>query len=266
MRVRSGDADIFYEIAGSGFPVFLLHPFTVSHEFWLPASAYLSGKYELILPDLRAHGRSQVGDGPATMAKHARDLMEIIQAQSISRAVFCGVSFSGYILMEFWRIYREHVAALVLCNTRATPDSEEGRNQRLRSIEESRERGPGDFLDRQIPNYIGESTRASRPDLVRRVRVMMNPMLAENIAAAQQGMASRPDSVATLKTIDVPTLLITGDEDTLTPVSDAELMRSHISGSRMEVVPKAGHFAVFEQSETVGRMIRQFLDSLNLSS
>ncbi len=266
MRVRSGDADIFYEVAGSGFPLFLLHPFTVSHEFWQPAAAYLSSKYGLILPDLRAHGRSQVGDGPATMAKHARDLVEILLAQSISRAVFCGVSISGYILMEFWRTYREHVAALVLCNTRATPDNEEGRNQRFRSIEESREHGPADFLDRQIPNYIGQSTRANRPDLVRRARAMMNPILAVNIAAAQQGMASRPDSVATLKTIDVPTLIITGAEDTLTPVSDAELLRSQISGSRMEVVPKAGHFAAFEQPETVGRTIRQFLDSLNLPS
>jgi pimeloyl-ACP methyl ester carboxylesterase len=265
MRVRSGDAEIFYEVAGSGFPVFLLHPFTVSHEFWLPAAAYLSGQYGLILPDLRAHGRSQVGDGPATMAKHARDLMEVLHAESISRAVFCGVSISGYVLMEFWRTFRERVAALVLCNTRATPDSEEGRNQRFRSIEESRQHGPANFLDRQILNYIGESTRNSRPDLVRRARTMMNPMLAENIAAAQQGMATRPDSVATLKTIDVPTLLIAAAEDTLTPVADAELMRSQIPGSRTEVVPKAGHFAVFEQPETVGRAIRQFLDSLNLS-
>ncbi len=264
MNLRSGDAEIHYQISGSGFPVVLLHPFPVSHEFWLPAAQQLSDRYRLVLPDLRAHGRSQVGEGAATMARHAQDIFQILKAESISRAAFVGVSISGYILLEFWRRYRDHVAALVLANTRATPDTEEGKNKRFASIEDVRRHGPAAFLGSQAQTLMGETARRNRPDLVARARELMNPMLAENIAAAQQGMAERPDSVPTLKTIQAPTLIIAGEEDTVTPVADAELMRSHIKGSRMEVLPKAGHYAIFEQPETAGKIIRRFLDSLTL--
>ncbi len=265
MNVQSGDAGIYYRVLGEGFPVVLLHPFPASHGFWLPAAQQLIDRYRLILPDLRAHGLSQIGGGAATMARHAGDLLQILTAESISRAAFVGVSISGYILLEFWRRHRDRVAALVLANTRATADTEEGKKKRLASIEDTRQHGPAGFLNTQVQLLMGESARRNRPDLVAKARELMEPMGAENIAAAQQGMAERPNSVPTLKTIQVPTLIIAGEEDTVTPVSDAELMRSHIAGSRMEVLRHAGHYAIFEQPEVAGRIIRRFLDSLTLS-
>jgi 3-oxoadipate enol-lactonase len=101
-----------------------------------------------------------------------------------------------------------------------------------------------------------------RPDLVDGALRMMRKMSAEDVAQVQRGMAARPDSVETLKTINVPTLLITGDEDLLTGVNEAELMRQHISGSQLRVIPKAGHYSPWEQPEQVSKLLRQFLDSL----
>ena len=115
IHIKSGDADIAYQVLGSGPPVVLLHPFPVHHEFWLPAAQALASRYQLILPDLRGHGDSTAGEGPATMEKHAGDIARVLDHAEIGRASFAGVSIGGYALFEFWRRYRGRVAALALC-------------------------------------------------------------------------------------------------------------------------------------------------------
>ncbi|HWC16213.1 MAG TPA: alpha/beta fold hydrolase [Terriglobales bacterium] len=266
MQFSSDDIQMYYEIDGTGFPVVLLHPFPVHHEFWAPVRAKLANRYQLILPDLRGHGRSAPGKGTATMSKHARDLVSLLQAVNLPRAFFVGVSIGGYILFELWRQARERFAGLLLSNTRAEPDTDQGRTNRLKSIADSRLHGAGPFFDTQVQNLIGESTRRNRPDLVAQARAMMQIMTVEGLAAVQQGMAERPDSVPTLRTINVPTLIVAGEEDTLTPVANAQLMQKHISGARLNVLPRAGHYAAFENPEEYARVLRQFLDSLRLSS
>src|SRR5580700_697611 len=103
--VKSADAEIAYEVIGDGPPLVLLHPFPVHYEFWIPAAKALLPRYRLILPDLRGHGDSGVGEGPATMAKHAADISRILAEEKIDRAIFAGVSIGGYALFEFWRKY-----------------------------------------------------------------------------------------------------------------------------------------------------------------
>jgi pimeloyl-ACP methyl ester carboxylesterase len=113
-----------------------------------------------------------------------------------------------------------------------------------------------------IPRLLGKTTRETRPDLVEGALRMMRKMSPEDVAQVQRGVAERPDSVDTLKTINVPTLLITGDEDILTGLNEAELMRLHISGSQLRVIAKAGHYSPWEQPEEGGKLLRQFLDRL----
>ena len=259
-RIRSGDAEIAYEVLGNGPPLVLLHPFPAHHGLWLPAAQSLISRYRVVLPDLRGHGDSEIGDGPATMEKHASDLARVLDDAGVGRAIFCGVSIGGYILLEFWRRYRGRVAALGLCCTRAQADTDEARNTRLKNADLVLERGTEWFVDLMAPKLLGKSTQEARPDLVADARRMMLQMSPQDIAQVQQGMAARPDSVTTLKTINVPALVVLGEEDTLIPLSDGELMRQHIANSRLAVIPKAGHFAVWEQPETVGKLIRQFVD------
>src|SRR5208282_5050627 len=132
-RIKSGDAEIAYWTFGDGPPVVLLHPFPVHHEFWLPVSETLATRYRLILPDLRGHGESGVGEGPPTMEKHAADLARVLDDAGASRASLVGVSIGGYALFELWRKVRARVAALVLCNTKATADGAEARAGRLQA-------------------------------------------------------------------------------------------------------------------------------------
>ena len=264
MQILSDDIQLYYGTMGSGFPVVLLHPFPVHHEFWTPLVARFWTRYRLILPDLRAHGRSEVGSGTATMAKHAEDLLRLLDAEQVARAVFVGVSIGGYILFEFWRRHRERIAALVLSNTRAEPDTEQGRANRMRSIEDTRLRGTAPFLDAQIQNFIGESTRRNRPDVATKARKMMDAITVSGLVAIQQGMAERPDSVPTLSGINVETLVIAGEEDTLTPLANAQVMQQHIPGAKLSVIPRAGHYAAFENPQEFARVLMQFLESLRL--
>lgn len=260
--IRSDDAEIVYWILGDGPPVVLLHPFPANHEFWLPVAEPLSARYRIILPDLRGHGESAIGAGPATMEKHAADLARVMEDAHTPGAAIIGVSIGGYILFEFWRRHRARVRALGLSNTKAPADGPEARSARLQAANEVLDRGTEPFLQSMVSRVLAKSTQESRPDLVDGALGMMRKMSPEDIAEVQRGMAARPDSVDTLKTINVPTLLMTGDEDLTTGVNEAELMRQHIAGSQLRVIPKAGHYAAWEQPEQATRLLRQFLDSL----
>ena len=261
-KVRSGDAEIVYRVLGEGPPVVLLHPLPANHEFWLPVAERLATRYRLLLPDLRGHGDSDVGDGPATMAKHAADIARVMDDADVGRAPLIGVSIGGYALFEFWRRNRGRVAALGLCNTKAGADTPEARAERQQAANEVLDRGTELFFQGMIPRLLGKTTRETRPDLVEGALRMLRKMSPEDVAQVQRGMAERPDSIETLKTINVPTLLITGDEDILTGVNEAELMRQHISGSRLRVIPKAGHYSPWEQPEEALKLLREFLDEV----
>ena len=262
-RVRSGDAEIAYAVVGDGPPVIMLHPFPANHTLWLPVAQTLSARYRVLLPDLRAHGDSEAGEGPATMEKHATDLACILDDAGVGRAVFCGVSIGAYILFEFWRRHRGRVAGLVLGATRPQRDSTEGRAARLKTAAEVIDRGTDWFADLMIPKLLGPTTRDARPDRVDQVRRMILKMSPDDIAKVQQGMAERPDSVPTLKSIHVPTLILMGEEDALATAADGELMRNGISGSQLKTIARAGHYLPWEQPEEVGKLVRQFVDSLH---
>jgi len=261
-RIKSGDAEIAYWTLGDRSPVVLLHPFPANHEFWLPVAAALAARYRVILPDLRGHGESEVGDGPATMEKLAADIARVMDDAGVGRAPLIGVSIGGYALFEFWRKYRGRVAALGLCNTKAQADGLEARAGRLQAASDVLERGTEPFIETMLSRVLAKTTHENRPDLVDGVRRMMRKMSPDDIAQVQRGMAERPDSVETLKTINVPTLLVTGDEDSLTGVNEAQFMRQHIPASQLRVIPKAGHYSPWEQPEEATRLLRQFLDEL----
>ncbi|MFZ1051861.1 MAG: alpha/beta fold hydrolase [Candidatus Sulfotelmatobacter sp.] len=261
-QIKSGDAELVYYVLGEGPPVILLHPFPANREFWLPVANALSTRYRVILPDLRGHGDSGLGDGPATMDKHAADMARVMDDAEVGRAPLIGVSIGGYVLFEFWRKHRGRVTALGLCNTKAPADPREARAARLHAANDVIERGTEPFFESMIPRLLGKSTRELRPDLVDGVLRMMRKMSPEDVAQVQRGMAERPDSMDTLKTINVPTLLVTGEEDILTGANEAELMRQHIPNSQLRVIPKAGHYSPWEQPEEAGKLLRQFLNGI----
>ncbi len=257
---RSGDAQLVYEIAGSGPDVVLLHPFPLHHQFWDGALEQLATRYRVFLPDLRAHGDSEAGDGPVTMQKLADDLDRLCREFEVTRAIFVGVSIGGYTLFEFWRRHRERVRALVLANTRAGAETAEGRASRLAIADKVLEEGASGFVNELVSRLASPATVTNRPDIVDSARAMARKMSPADIAAVQRGMADRPDSIPTLATIAVPTLVIAGEDDSV-PLAELELMHQHIPGSQLRVIANAGHYAAMERPAEFGRLLRTFFDS-----
>ena len=257
---RSGDAQLVYEVTGTGPDVVLLHPFPLHHHFWDGVLDQIATRYRVFLPDLRAHGDSEAGDGPVTMLKLADDLDRLCREFEITRAIFVGVSIGGYALFEFWRRHRERARALVLANTRAGAETTEGRATRLATAETVLREGTAGFIDDLLPKLFSKATVTNRPDIVDAGRAMAKKMSPADIAAVQRGMADRADSLPTLSTIDVPTLVIAGEDDSV-PLAELELMHQRIAGSQLRLIAKAGHYAAMERPAEFGRMLRAFCDA-----
>ncbi len=262
MRLPSDDTEINYEIAGRGPDLVLLHPFPSSHAFWAPIVERFEQRYRLVMPDLRGLGESAPGEGDATMQRHAEDLRRLCDALSIGRAIFVGCSIGGYVLFEFWRRHRERFRALVLCDTKADPDDEAARQTRERSAEDVMLRGPELFIHQSLLKLVGASTQRNRPDVFDAVRATTVKATAKGIAAVQRGMAQRPDSTPILGTINIPTLVLCGEEDVPTPLAVMQAMARQIPRAEFDVIPAAGHFAPFERPEEFARRLRQFVDAL----
>ncbi len=258
---RSGEAQLAYETTGTGPDVVLLHPFPLNHRFWDAVVPHLSARYRVVLPDLRAHGDSEAGEGPVTMTKLADDLDRLCRELDIARAILVGVSIGGYALFEFWRRHRVRVAALVLANTRAGGETGEGRAGRLQIADQVEHEGPAAFIDDLLRKLFSRTTLTNRPDIVEAARVMAQTMSPADIAQVQRGMAERADSIPTLATIDVPTLVIAGEDDSV-PLSELELMHQRIAGSQYRIIANAGHYAAMEQPAEFARLLRTFFDAL----
>jgi len=149
----------------------------------------------------------------------------------------------------------------VLANTRPGAETSESKANRLQLADRVLREGTDSFIEEMLTKLLSQTTRTNRPDIVDAARKMMQSMSAEDIAAVQRGMAERPDSVAMLATISVPTLIVAGDEDSI-PLSEFELMRQHIYGSRLQVISQAGHYAALEKPAEFGVLLRTFFDGL----
>jgi pimeloyl-ACP methyl ester carboxylesterase len=260
MMLRCDDVDLFYEIRGEGPDVVLLPPYPSDHSYWLPMARHLESRFRLVLPDLRGLGRSGVGEGATTMPRLADDLLRLCDELKIGRASFVGCSVGGYVLFEFWRRCRERVKALVLMDTKAIVDTDDGRAGRLKNAEEILQKGPGWAIEQMMPKLLAPETLNSRLDVVESAKRTMLQAGAAGMSAMQRGMALRADSTLTLAEIGVPVLVLGGESDAPSPVSELERMARGIRGAELKIVGRAGHYAALEQPDEVGRLVREFLE------
>jgi pimeloyl-ACP methyl ester carboxylesterase len=151
------------------------------------------------------------------------------------------------------------VSALLLADTRAGADSEEGKQKRRELIAAARAEGAHAVADAMMPGMIGKTTRAKRPDLEREMRAMCDRAPVPGLVAALEAMIARPDSTRTLATIDVPVQIIVGAEDALTPPKESEAMHAAIPESRLEIIPRAGHASNFERPSAFNQVVTEFL-------
>lgn len=261
MNILVPGAEIAFEDRGQGLPVVLLHAFPLDSTMWQPQCGALDQQCRCILPDLRGFGRSG-HDGPHTMDRYADDVVAVLDALRIERAVIGGLSLGGYIALALWRRHRDRIRALILANTRAEADTEDGRQRRVELAALAREKGMAAVAARQLPGLVGKGTREHNPALYDAIHGIMMNASVEGVVGALGAMMDRPDSTALLPGIAVPTLLIAGEEDAITPAKGMRAMAAAIPGARFELLTGAGHLSNLERPAAFNHVMSEFLASL----
>jgi 3-oxoadipate enol-lactonase len=258
--VRVNDIQMAYTEEGSGRPVVLIHGYPFNRSLWNEQVAALSGSYRVIAPDLRGFGESDSSNEPATMNRMAQDVAALLDHLGVPRATFGALSMGGYVTLAFYKQFASRVRALILADTRATPDTAEAKQNRAQQAEKALAEGMAGIADAMLPKLLTPDTVSKRPEVVKRVRDMMLKTKPEGAAAALRGMAERDDQMSLLSKITVPTLIVVGAEDAITPVADSEKMNERVAGSRLVVLENAGHVSNLERTEKFNEALLDFLN------
>lgn len=251
----------------------LVHGFPLDHSMWQKQIETLSRHYRVIAPDLRGFGRSplaasdadaeQMAAGGRTMRDYADDLAALLDALGVEEPItFAGFSMGGYIAWQFWRNYAQRMGALVLCDTRAAADDEPARAGRLEVAEHVAQWGSARVADTMLPKLFTTATLRERPVVVEPVRAVISATDPRAIAAAQRGMAERPDVTEWLPQIDLPALVIVGRQDAISPLEEMRSIARMLPRGELTVVPNAGHMAPVENPEAVNTALERFLGTL----
>jgi pimeloyl-ACP methyl ester carboxylesterase len=250
---------IAYDVAGTGPAVLFLHAFPLHRGMWDAQARALQATHQVVRFDARGFGGTPPGDGLLTMERIADDAAAVLDLLGLSRATVCGLSMGGYAALAFVRRHPDRLKALVLADTRTAADTVEAKRSRAAQAETVRREGPAGIADAFLQKAVGATTHARRPEIIARVKEMILKAPARGIVDALAGLAARADSAATLREIRVPTLVVCGAEDALTPVADAEAIHRGVPGSTLEIIPGAGHLSSLEDPGAFNRALLDFL-------
>ncbi|MDX2194022.1 MAG: alpha/beta fold hydrolase [Gemmatimonadales bacterium] len=244
---------------GVGLPVLFIHGFPLDHTIWAHQVETLDG-FRRIAPDLRGFGGSDAPDLGYGMATYADDLAALLDALHVDAAVLCGVSMGGYIAFEFARRHRQRVKGLVLMDTRAEADTPEARRGREHAIQVAREKGTGALALQLLPRMLRPDAATAAPEVAEGTRAMMASAPVQGVVGALVAMRERADSTPTLATLaGVPTLVVVGEQDQLTPPALARAIADGIPDASLAVIPGAGHLPMLEQPQATTDALRRFL-------
>ncbi|MEU8996113.1 alpha/beta fold hydrolase [Streptomyces caniferus] len=252
-----------YEDEGSGEPLMLVHGHPFNRSMWRPQTEHFSrAGWRVIVPDLRGYGDSTVLPGATPLATFARDLVDLLDHLGIKRCVLGGLSMGGQIVMECYRLFPERFRGLVLADTFASAETEDGRAGRYAMAERLLREGMAGYAREVLAKMVSPHTIASRPDVAAHVLGMMTTTPPDGAAAALRGRAERPDYTELLSRIAVPALVVVGAEDAYTPVGDALDIHERIPDSRLRIIDQAAHMPNLEQPDVFNTALEEFLGSL----
>jgi 3-oxoadipate enol-lactonase len=237
----------------------LLHAFPLNARMWERQLALADGGWRVIAPQLRGFDGG-AGDPPAaSVDDYAGDIIDLLDGLHLKQVVVGGLSLGGYVAFALLRLASRYVQGLILADTRSQADTPEGVAGRTRMLQLVQDKGPSGVADEMLPKLLGDTTRSSRPAVVDQVRSLVMASSADAIAGAIRALMTRPDSTPLLASIHVPTLIVVGDEDTVTPPAASEEMHRAIAGSELVRIPGAGHLSNLEQPDLFNAALAAFL-------
>jgi 3-oxoadipate enol-lactonase len=259
LKARLAGSELHYDVRGDGPALLFLHAFPLGLFMWEGQARAFAATHRVIRFDARGFGATAAGDGPLSMERIADDAALLLDHLGIGQAVVAGCSMGGYVAFAMVRRHRDRLRGLVLQNTRSGADTLEARGNRGVLAAKVLKEGAGAAADAFLPRLLGASTRRERPQLEAGLRDAILETSPRGIANALLGLGARADSNPTLREIAVPTLVLGGTEDVLTPPAEAEAMAAAISGSQLTILPAAGHLANLENPEAYDAALAGFL-------
>jgi 3-oxoadipate enol-lactonase len=264
MKLEVPGGSLEYETSGprNGLPVVFVHGFPFSRAMWAHQVAALKADHYLVTYDVRGHGASDPGDGQYSVELFVDDFIALLDRLHLKTVVGAGLSMGGYILLRAVERHPERFRGLVLCDTRSEADGNEGKIRRARQAADVREKGLAAFAESFLTAVFAESTVREMPAVVEAIRAVILGTSPAAVAGTLLALAGRTDSSASLFRIAVPTLIMVGREDTLTPPSAAQAMKEKIPGAEMRVIPRAGHLSNLENPEEFTKHLAAFLQTI----
>ncbi|MEO6904158.1 MAG: alpha/beta hydrolase [Bacteroidia bacterium] len=258
------DITISYNDVGEGIvPVIFVHGFPFSKSMWKGQLDSLKSSNRVIVFDIRGFGQSTNNKANVSMDFFADDLVAFMDKLNIDKAVICGLSMGGYIALNAISRFPERFAALVLCDTQCIADTTEKKEGRYKTIEQINNDVKDVFYDKFIKTVFHADSLTNNMEVVENLQNIVFANSKKIITAGLAAMAERSETCSTLAAIKIPTLIICGREDELTPLAKSEFMQERIKGSVLKIIDDAAHVSNLEQPEAFNKYLQDFLNTLN---
>ena len=264
MNIRINGFSLNYQERGlpQGPPVVFIHGFPFSHAMWNDQMMALPQDFRAISYDIRGHGKSEAGDGQYSIEFFVDDLIGLLDELGIKKAVLCGLSMGGYIALRTHERHPDRIRALILCDTRSEADPNEARIKRANQVKAVKAQGVKAFAEGFVKAVFAPATFKSNPKAIESIRAIIEAISPLSIAGTLLALAARTDTTSSLASVAVPTLIMVGEHDSLTPPPASESMHKHIKGSQLQIIPEAAHMSNIENPAVFNKHLIDFLKKL----
>ena len=254
---------VAYDDAGKGKPLVLLHGFPLARGMWRTQVDSLKSICRCLVPDLRGFGGTNGFQGTPSIEQMADDVHALLDQLHVEEPITLGgLSMGGYVALAFARKHAARLRALILADTRAEADTPEAKANREKMIAFAQTHSAAEVIEQLLPNMVSDETRENEPEVVEEIRRLAAQQTTAGIIAALAALRDRPDATPTLGQIRVPTLVLVGRDDKLTPPALAQNLVNGIRGAKLATIPAAGHLSNMEQPDIFNDAVRSFLRGL----
>lgn len=262
-NITINDVTISYNDYGTGImPIIFLHGFPFDKTSWQPQMESLKNTHRVIAYDIRGFGKSTTGKSSPSIRLFADDLIQFMDGLSINKAVVCGLSMGGYILLNAISRYPNRFEAIVLCDTQCIADSDETKEKRNETIVQIKANGLKSFAQGFIKNIFCQESLDTKKELVERINKIILSTPFNSVVETLGALTQRENMCSTLNKISVPTLILCGKEDVVTVPEESEFLQDNIENSTLYIIDNAGHLSNLEQSGEFNQHLANFISEI----
>ena len=264
IRITINDLAVSYNDEGkTGDPVIIfIHGFPFNKSMWNKQAEALKENYRIIAYDVRGHGSSDTGTKDFSIDLFAADLLNLMDALKIDKAILCGLSMGGYIALNAVENYPDHFDALILSDTTCTADTPEAKEKRMKTIESIKKDGVEKFAEESIKNLFAPESFSTKKLEIAAVREMIVNTTEESLCKTLRAFYERKETCSKLSDLYVPVLIMVGEEDKITPLAAAQLMNEKIKESSLSIVEHAGHLSNIENPSEFNNQLEEFVSTI----